>query len=183
MTNGGEIELDSSERLTRDYILPILPEGWKGYSGLEGDELQLANSILAQEYVEHGSLRKLWKPLLLIGVYDALFHLEPVVYGLVASAIGSISLAIPAMHTPHSLAGDTLLNPEDDYVEIRKSAKRSVKTNIGIVIFVVGFVIQIAARVDALGTEVLGANLLTGVVPSYSVILFTALVWEIYRRV
>lgn len=123
MPDTSDLELDFVEKATRDYFLPRLPDDWKGYEHLKGEDLEVARSVLAQAYVEHANLKQLWKPLILIGVYDILFHLQPIIYGLVLSAIGSVSLAIPAMHTPRSLAGDTLRDSKEMYENVRNRPK------------------------------------------------------------
>lgn len=147
MTKLEQPELDFPEWFTRDFILPVLPEDLSDYDNLDPDNIEAARSILAQEYVEHGSLRGAVKLLIGIGIWDLLYPLPPAVYGLFLSAYGSVFLAAPALHTPETLTENTIGRAEDMEKLVRDSAEESVKTNMGIVFLLGGFVLQAIALV------------------------------------
>ncbi len=175
-----EIELTFFEWLTKELLLPLFPEGWKDYGDLEGEELDYAQSILAKQYVEHGNLKLARVPLSAALVYDLLFHLPPIVHGMLLSGVGSIYLAVPGIETPESLAGDTIVDTEDERSRLDRRAKRSVDTNVGVITFLGGFLIQIAAVIGIFGNEVLSQNLLKGTIPALYGAAIVAIVWRLW---
>ncbi len=162
-----EIELNQKERLVRDYILPILPNESYKYDNLNEWEIKRAKSILAQEYVEHGRIRDPALLILLILTYDYLFILEPIVYGLIISIYGSLLAVIGDIHTPESLADETLGANDRKEEEIRSKAEESIRVNIIAVSLAIGFSGQILAVIGFFGTELISANIFVGDYPSW----------------
>lgn len=158
-------ELDTREWATREFILPILPDEASQYDDLHPDDVQAAKSILAQEYVEHGNIWGILKILAAVGLWDALYPVPVIAYGMILSAYGSIFLAAPAMHTPASLAGETISRTKSLEKLIRSNAEESVKTNIGIIPLIGGFVIQFISTINAPTGEVFRNDLLSGAFP------------------
>lgn len=117
--------------------------------------------------------------MLLTVAYDLLHYLPPVVYGLLLSSIASISLAVPALHTPESLAGTVIGAEQSLEKKIRLQAEESVKTNVGVVGISVGFALQIFAVIGMFGGELFQNNVAAGVVPSVlsSIFLATAVAY------
>jgi len=161
-------ELNRKETLTRDWLLPLLPSEADQYEELNEEEIEVARSLLAQQYVEHGKLDLIWKTLLIIFVYDVLFILQSQIYGLVLSAIGSIYLSVPALHTPASLAGETIGKKETLEEKISVNAERSVKTNIGVFALFCGFISQVFSVSGPLPQELMRNNLLEGQIPNWA---------------
>jgi len=167
MESEDDIGLTFPEWFTKEVLLPILPDDWKGYEGLEGKELDLAKSALAKQYVEHGDLSVARIPLSGVLIYDLMFHVQPIVYGLLLSGIGSLYLAMPGMETPKSLAGETIGNKKTEREKLDNRAKQAVDTNVGVLILLSGFLLQIAAVIGVFGNEWLIENYLRGIIPSY----------------
>jgi hypothetical protein len=95
-----EPALNRQERLTRDYILPALPSEFREPDGLNEKEVQIVKSVLAKQYVEHANLGVIGKTATILIAYDFLFVFQAQIYGLVLSMLGSLALALPALHTP-----------------------------------------------------------------------------------
>ena len=178
-----EIELTGKERKVREYILPLLPNEEDRYDDLTDEQISQTKSILAQEYVEHGRIRDPTILFILILVYDYLFILEPVLYGLAISAYGSLSAIVIDIHTPSSLADETLGTTEKKEEEIRSKAESSIKMNIIAVSLMIGFITQILATIGVFGTELVTSNIAVGRYESWvgGVVAFT--IYTIYKPV
>jgi hypothetical protein len=157
-----EPDLDRRERLTRDYILPLLPQEYGSPNIQDEANLRAINSILAKQYVKHASLGPFWKTGMILIAYDWLFLLDSQVYGLVLSALGSLTLALPNFYTPELLAEEATEKSDNIAQKIESGAKLSVKTNIGVVGLTVGFVWQVLAISGPLAQELLSQNWLQG---------------------
>lgn len=162
-----EPELDQKERITRDYILPLLPSESRTPENLSEEKVTVVKSILAKQYVEHTNLDVLWKTGLILLAYDWLFLLNSQIYGMVLGMLGSIALALPTLYTPEILAEDAFDNTNNLMSEIESKAERSVKTNVGVAGLAVGFVLQIFAVSGPIPKELLSQNHLQGVVQNW----------------
>jgi len=178
MTEPGP-DLTWKEELFRDHILPVLPNERAQYEDLTERQVKRVEGILAQEYVEHGPRAGTFRILALVGIYDLLFLLQPVVYGLLLSVFGSLSLMTPSLHTPSSLADETLGSGDRKTDQIRSEAEQSVRANIGVASLALGFLIQVLAVVGTLGTEILKTNFLQADFPGWVVAL--VLLWVLGR--
>jgi len=92
------------------------------------------------------------------------FPLPAQVHGLVLSGYGSLFLGAAALQTPESLAG--LTSSQNEEQRIRAEAEKTVQTNIGVVTFVIGFPLQVAAVIGTMGDEAISTNYLQGIAPS-----------------
>ncbi|WP_348607822.1 hypothetical protein [Halobaculum rarum] len=171
-------ELSAQEKRIKKWILPNLNADLGDFEDTNEADIDVAESILAQEYRKHGgdNIRILVKILLLTACYDILHVLPPIIYGLLLSSVASISLAIPALHTPESLAGTVIGGEQSTKKRIRYRAEESVKTNVGMVGIAIGFAVQILAVIGVIDTEVFANNILTGAVPSVVSAVFLATV-------
>lgn len=167
MPNVVEPELNRQERWTRDYILPLLPSGFEQPAEVGDENLKVARSILAQQYVEHAKLDVLWKTAVMLLAYGLGFRLDSVVYGLVIGVLGSLALALPDLYTPELLAEEAFDEPQNLASEIRRKAERSVKTNVGVAGLAVGFGWQIFTISGPIPPELLSQNYLYGVIPGW----------------
>jgi len=158
-----ELNLSGREKWVKRNLLPHLPSDWRGFEDVDEDRVDWTKSILAQEYVEHGNLRGFWKVAAQLIAYDLLLPLPAQVHGLVLSGYGSIFLGAAALQTPETLAGST--GEQNEEQKIRADAEQSVQTNIGVVAFIIGFLIQVAAVIGAIGPEAIPTNYLQGLVP------------------
>jgi hypothetical protein len=176
MTELQKPELSEQDRFIRKWIIPRLNADVGDFEDATDENIEVAKSILAQEYNKHASsnLRILTKAMVLTLVYDFFHALPPEIYGLLLSLISSISLAIPALHTPESLAGTAIATERSLEKKIRHRAEESVKTNVGVVGIAAGFGVQILSVIDLVDSEVLRNNLLAGVVPSVVTTLLVA---------
>jgi hypothetical protein len=170
MSNLEPPELDFRARITRDWILPILPKGAVETKSIDGNQLEAAKAILAQEYVNQNDLRGLRNVLLILVTFDILFPLNPQLYGIILNIYGSVLLAVPALHTPRSLAVEVDTEQQLER-QIRVSAKRSVRTNVGVAGLVLGFTFQATAVALNLGSDLLPTNYLQGVIAPIFVVL------------
>lgn len=176
-------ELNQIEQAVRDYILPILPNEADRYDNLTESEIERAKSILAQEYVEHGRVRDPSLLLFLILIYDYFFILEPVIYGMVVSIYGGLLGVTLDVHTPASLADETLGAHNRKEKEIRSEAKESVQINIIAVSLAVGFSAQILATIGVFGPELLDNNMFVGEYPSWVGGLSVFLIFWFYQQI
>jgi hypothetical protein len=166
----GELEkpdLNRMESITCDYILPALPSNFREPDDLDEEEVKIARSILAKQYVEKANLKVLWKTALILLVYDLLFVFEAQIYGLVLSMLGSLSLALPTLHTPETLLEGVINKPEELLEEVRFRAEQSVKTNVGVFALMVGFAWQVLTVSGTIPSEILGRNYLVGEIPGW----------------
>lgn len=166
----GELEqpdMNRMESITRDYLLTALPSSFREPGELDEEDVQIVQSVLAKQYVEKANLKILWKTALILIVYDFLFVFESQIYGLVLSMLGSLSLALPTLHTPETLLDEVANQPEGLMEKIRFRAGQSVKTNVGVFALVVGFAWQVFIVSGAISREILGQNLLQGEFPSW----------------
>ena len=160
-------KLNRMEKIVRDSILPVLPEDWANQDNLDDDDVLAAQSILAQEYLEHANLDGVTKILLIVGFYDWAYILPSQSYGLILSAYGSMVLAAPTMHTPESLVGDTIAQSKSLEDKIRIKAREAVNTNVGMVPLLFGFLIQLFAVVKFTPSEFIRNNILVGALPAW----------------
>jgi len=172
-------EMNRWERIARDHILPALPSSFRDPGDLDEGEVHIAQSILAKQYVEHANLGVLWKTGLILLVYDSLFVFQSQIYGLVLSVLGSLSLALPTLHTPETLLNEVKNQPEGLTEQIRFRAEQSVKTNVGVFALVVGFVWQVFTISGVISHEILPWNHLQDKFPSWIgfILIFTVGIW------
>lgn len=166
----GELEqpdLNRIESITCNYILPALPSSFREPDDLNEEEVDIVRAILAKQYVEKTNLKLLWKTALILLVYDFLFVFEAQIYGLVLSMLGSLSLALPTLHTPETLLEEVTTQPEGLVEEVRFRAGQSVKTNVGVFALVVGFAWQVFTVAGAIPPEILRQNLLVSKIPGW----------------
>lgn len=161
-------KLNRTERWTRDYILPLLPSDFNEPAEVSDERLEVARSILAKQYVEHTNLGVLWKTMLILLMYDAGFQLDSIVYGLVLSALGSLTLALPNLYTPELLAEDAFHESSNLYTQIESKAERSVKANIGVVGLAIGILWQISTISGPIPSELVLTNYFQGVIPNWT---------------
>lgn len=167
MTELTEPDLNRRERWTRDYILEILPSGYGDPADRSEEQVSVAKSVLAKQYVEHAKLDLYWKMGLVLLAYDWLFLLQSQVYGLVIGAIGSLTLALPNLYTPELLAEDAFEDSDALSKEIKSKAALSVKTNVGVAGLIVGFVWQVFSISGPIPGELISQNHLQGVVQNW----------------
>lgn len=162
-----EPKLTRQEQWTRNYILPLLPSSFEQPADVGEENVEVARSILAQQYVEHAKLDVLWKTSVMLLAYDLGFRLDSVVYGLVIGILGSLALALPNLYTPELLAEEMFHEPRNRRLEIEGKAERSVKTNVGVAGLAVGFVWQIFTISGSIPPELVSQNYLVETIPSW----------------
>jgi len=86
---------------------------------------------------------------------------------LVLSMLGSLSLALPTLHTPETLLEGVINKPEELLEEVRFRAEQSVKTNVGVFALMVGFAWQVLTVSGTIPSEILGRNYLVGEIPGW----------------
>lgn len=160
-------ELNRKERWMRDYILPLLPSSFNQPAEVSDEKLEISRSILAKQYVEHANLDVLWKTTVILLIYDVGFQMDSIVYGLVLSVLGSISLALPNLYTPELLAEEAFHETSDRLSQIQSIAERSVKTNVGVAGLAVGFLWQIFTVTGPIPTELVPQNYFQGVITNW----------------
>jgi len=163
-----DLDLTLVERAVRDCVIMILPQdGEDNGTGYTDEEEKFLRSILAQEYVEHGRVGAIVKIVGLLFIFDSLFFLQPVIYGLMISAYGALFSAVLNIHTPLSLDKNIYNEAKQEEKRLRMEVKNSVKMNIIAVALGIGFIIQIAGVTGVLGAEVVTTNILEGDLPGW----------------
>lgn len=143
MTELDAPELNRTERIVRDHILPILPQDYGNPPDLNEQQVAIARSVLSKEYVEHARLSFLTRLILLFVIYDILFVLNSQIYGLVLVMLGSLALALGSFYTPELLIHETVNKPETVLEEIKSKARLTARTNVFVFALSVGFLWQI----------------------------------------
>ena len=167
MSQLSEPELTRKERWIRDYILKVIPQKYPNDIDLNDDNIRVAESILAKEYLKHTNLGVLWKTGVMLLIYDLLFFLPSQVYGLILGALGSLALALTNLYTPQVLVKETVNKPDTVMAEMKSRAELSVKTNVGVSGLVIGFIWQVFSINGPIPGELFHQNLLQGSIQNW----------------
>ena len=138
-----EDELSRLGELTKDKIISgFYSSEWDEFD-LDDSHVEKSETKLAKTYAENIHWVCLGIPaaiLLSVALIDWVFSINPLIYGLCINLYASIVMAVPSLKGVHSIALITAQNTE----AIRRiEAQRTVFTNIGFALFIVGYGIQI----------------------------------------
>lgn len=176
-------ELDFKVRMTRDYILPILPETEEGkYSDITEEQKQKTRNILAKKYVEQGFPWGAVKVLFMIAVYDYMWVLQPQSYGIILDAYAGLLILRPSLKEISRMAADTVVRA-GEMPHLREDiAEEHVLTNVGLIVLVAGFGLQLfAVNFIPSGQELFSGNILNGRMPAWigaSILVLLPWIWD-----
>jgi hypothetical protein len=173
-----QFDVGRRARVGIKYIIPILEIFIDTESRYDIDTRSkiLAEIALFQAYEREPKFKIFVWATVLIGVFDFLHSLDPVIYGVLFIALATINGFVSSLHSPATMVAELegLKDENGMPADYRAQAFRSVNTNVTLALFVIAVGVQLLVTSSIVQGELIARNVADGMWhPAISVLVLT----------